>query len=406
MLEDRKQVRMNIQKAIKKKKDFQIEYRIQTSEGYLKWIWEQGNAVPSESGDVILEGFITDITEKKLHALQMQSLILIGSALHRAEQYRDFFKDSFKEIKKLYETKNIAVLLKSSKEGFMQMIAGTGEWEYFIDKELDIKECPSYQTLRDGEIVLHDREQPLKKLFRALENQSDRYVLFIPLRIHNKTSGLIAAGREYKFTQLELSVFRAIADMVTAAIERILLYKKTTKQLKRLESLHAIDQAITSIYDINVVNKIILDQVCRELGADAANILILNQATNMLEYFGICGFVDQKIKNNRVPLTTSVAGKVVLENIKYFTPNLDENPLSFIRRNMPVENFKAYFASPLTIRGQVIGVMELFFRDVYYPDEDWQNFFDAIATQAAVAYDSSRKILKYAEYSAKSGIFL
>ena len=54
------------QEAIKKRLPFKEEYKIITSTGETKWVWEQGRGVFSQNGDLLyLEGFITDITENK-----------------------------------------------------------------------------------------------------------------------------------------------------------------------------------------------------------------------------------------------------------------------------------------------------------------------------------------------------
>ncbi len=67
---------------ISHKKVFTEEYRIITKDGTEKWVWEQGCGVYSEKGDAIfLEGFITDITERKLLAsqlLQAQKMESVG----------------------------------------------------------------------------------------------------------------------------------------------------------------------------------------------------------------------------------------------------------------------------------------------------------------------------------------
>jgi diguanylate cyclase (GGDEF)-like protein/PAS domain S-box-containing protein len=52
--------------AISERRSFELEYRIITASGAEKWVWEQGQAVYKEDGDFsALEGFITDITERK-----------------------------------------------------------------------------------------------------------------------------------------------------------------------------------------------------------------------------------------------------------------------------------------------------------------------------------------------------
>ncbi|MEW6053011.1 MAG: PAS domain S-box protein [Nitrospirota bacterium] len=53
-------------KILSNKEVFTDEYPIITKDGKEKWVWEQGCGIYSEQGDVIaLEGFITDVTERK-----------------------------------------------------------------------------------------------------------------------------------------------------------------------------------------------------------------------------------------------------------------------------------------------------------------------------------------------------
>lgn len=54
-----------IQSAISGKKAYQIEYRIVTRDGEIKWVWERGRGVFDESGLVALEGYVSDITPRK-----------------------------------------------------------------------------------------------------------------------------------------------------------------------------------------------------------------------------------------------------------------------------------------------------------------------------------------------------
>lgn len=63
--DDRGYVWDEIQSAIEKDEPFKISYRIDTSEGETKWVWEQGRHIIDKSGNRFLEGFITDITKRK-----------------------------------------------------------------------------------------------------------------------------------------------------------------------------------------------------------------------------------------------------------------------------------------------------------------------------------------------------
>jgi PAS domain S-box-containing protein len=54
------------QDVLSRKEKVQDEYRIITAKGEIKWVWEQGQGVFDAKGNVIaLEGFISDITERK-----------------------------------------------------------------------------------------------------------------------------------------------------------------------------------------------------------------------------------------------------------------------------------------------------------------------------------------------------
>ena len=65
--DDKLLVYETVENAINNHEPFTLLYRITTWQGLVKWVWEKGRAIYDDSGNVIcLEGFITDITERKL----------------------------------------------------------------------------------------------------------------------------------------------------------------------------------------------------------------------------------------------------------------------------------------------------------------------------------------------------
>ncbi|PYV90514.1 MAG: hypothetical protein DMG05_10180 [Acidobacteria bacterium] len=84
--DDRERVWNNVQGALKENNYFQLEYRLMTVNGELKWVWEQGRGVFSSDGYLVaIEGFITDITKR----------IRMEQALKESdERYRWLFEDS------------------------------------------------------------------------------------------------------------------------------------------------------------------------------------------------------------------------------------------------------------------------------------------------------------------------
>lgn len=63
--DDRKEVWKKVQKSLKKKKHFELEYRIVTKDKIEKWVWERGRGIFNNNKLLFLEGFISDITKRK-----------------------------------------------------------------------------------------------------------------------------------------------------------------------------------------------------------------------------------------------------------------------------------------------------------------------------------------------------
>ncbi len=70
---DRNLGKEDIRKALETKSPFEIEYRLITVSGQEKWVWEKGEGVFAEDGKLLfLEGFITDIGDKKQFEMELK----------------------------------------------------------------------------------------------------------------------------------------------------------------------------------------------------------------------------------------------------------------------------------------------------------------------------------------------
>jgi PAS domain S-box-containing protein len=81
--EDRGRVWETVQRGLQQGYPFDMAYRILTGSGQEKWVLEQGRGVYGDSGELLfLEGFITDISDRKrmeLQLLQAQKMEAIGT---------------------------------------------------------------------------------------------------------------------------------------------------------------------------------------------------------------------------------------------------------------------------------------------------------------------------------------
>jgi PAS domain S-box-containing protein len=72
--EDREAVKKNVDEAISKKIQFELQYRIICAGSKIKWVWEKGEGVFDDQGVLLsVEGFISDISSRKQHEFELVS---------------------------------------------------------------------------------------------------------------------------------------------------------------------------------------------------------------------------------------------------------------------------------------------------------------------------------------------
>lgn len=77
--EDRERAWEAVQKAINADHDFEIEYRLTTRSGEVRWMWDRGRQIDNDT--VCLEGFVTDITDRKRDELALAEAHSFSSAV-------------------------------------------------------------------------------------------------------------------------------------------------------------------------------------------------------------------------------------------------------------------------------------------------------------------------------------
>ena len=65
--EDRQRVWGEVQESLKDRQPFQLSYRIRTADETIKWVWEQGCGIFSDTGEVVgIEGYVVDVTQQRV----------------------------------------------------------------------------------------------------------------------------------------------------------------------------------------------------------------------------------------------------------------------------------------------------------------------------------------------------
>lgn len=74
-----------VQAAVDQRRPFELEYRLRRRDGQWRWVWEQGQGVFVDDQLIALEGFITDVTERKVAEQELKSAKDRAEAASRAK---------------------------------------------------------------------------------------------------------------------------------------------------------------------------------------------------------------------------------------------------------------------------------------------------------------------------------
>jgi HD-GYP domain-containing protein (c-di-GMP phosphodiesterase class II) len=152
--------------------------------------------------------------------------------------------------------------------------------------------------------------------------------------------------------------------------------------------LRAIDVAITTHHDLRDTLDVLLEQIMRQLKVDAAVVLLLNG--DQLEYAASQGFYTPALQYTRLRPGEGNAGQAAQQRDVVRIPDLRSAPQSFVYAPLlGQEGFVSYHAAPLIVQNQVTGVLEVFHRSAFEPDDEWRAFLEALAGQAAIAIDNT-----------------
>lgn len=219
-----------------------------------------------------------------------------------------------------------------------------------------------------------------------------RGAVVVPIRAADNVIGAIAVSTfsPYKMSANEIHLLSTLSEIAGNAIQRTMFHEQTERRLQNLMALSEIDKAISSSFELNTSLVTLLTHVVGQLNIDAADVLLFDANSLVLERVAEHGFRSRKVKRTKPRLDNSYAGQVIMDRemvkIDRITAAHDDVLLTTIAG---LENFVSYYAVPLQAKGSIKGVLEIFKRETLEPDAEWLELLNTMAQQAAIAIDNA-----------------
>ena len=169
--------------------------------------------------------------------------------------------------------------------------------------------------------------------------------------------------------------------------ERRQAEEQSRRQLQYLNSLHLVDLAISSTFDLNVVLEVVLGQLALQLGVDAAVILLTAPPRGSLEYAASRGLGERAVRQLKSRAGHGRASQALSARRLIHSGGFQRDGADL---KLGDESFADYFGVPLIAKGEVKGVLEVYQRAPLAASGEWLQFLEALGGQAAIAIDNAQ----------------
>ena len=359
--------------------------------------WVQTDKIPyrDKMGNVVgIVGFAIDITERRMAERSSAILYAVTKVLAESASLEEAPPRVLQAVSEIIECETSALWLVDHRSGALYC---ANTWRLPAIKPQEHEEtCRKLANsivfggyLDDFADVLVDDNFMSASV--TVDNKLHQAFCF-PIISMEKTLGvMVFIGRTQTLAE------KAIVDVMVAIGKQLGLFirhreaeEQTRLQLQRVSALHDIDVAIAGSFDLKVSLNVFLEKVVTLLHADAADVLLLNPHMQTLEYAAGRGFHTNAIQRTLLRFGGGLAGRAAIEGRLLSVVDLSGKKSVFTRTGLLAdEQFVCQFCVPLTAKGQVKGVLEVFHRSPLDPGRDWLEFLEVLAGQCAIAVDNA-----------------
>jgi PAS domain S-box-containing protein len=368
-----------------------IEHYALAPDGDVHWTQWTDRALYNENGQFIeFQSVGRDITQQKRRQQESEAIASLTTALRPARTRSEMAPIILDQLISLLDAGSALLAVFDPFQTEITIECGKGKWEKTSKERLSINQGLTAQVIESQQAYVNDYALEESCQLEFYKWPGLQAVACVPLATKEQAVGALWIGKCTAIRDSEVHLLAVIADMVANTIQQAYLHEQTQQRLQRLTAVRSIDMAITSSLDLTVTLNILIDQVISQLGIHAADLLLLNPYTQLLEYSAGQGFRTNVAQKKKLHLGQGYAGRVALERQAMIIPDLSvsqtHTPPDLIE---PLESFRAYVAVPLISKGKVKGVLELFQRAIFAPDSEWLEFMQSLAAQAAIAIDNA-----------------
>jgi K+-sensing histidine kinase KdpD len=225
----------------------------------------------------------------------------------------------------------------------------------------------------------------------SLPHHRSNAIVWVPLKSKGLVIGVltVATTTTVPFLPAEVQFLEAIGNIIGVAIDNARLFSATEQNLKRMQTLRDIDQAITSTLNRKTLLDLLVEKISLALPSAVITVELLNGTTGQLERTACCNVDETVWRSIPAEQVLKFASSVLEQKAPLIIKNLQHartlGDPEFSRKHGLV----SYLGVPLIAKGQVLGVLSTYTKYEHSFGDEEVKFFSTVASHAAMAIQNS-----------------
>jgi PAS domain S-box-containing protein len=217
---------------------------------------------------ILCLGIFRDITERRKQERLRDATLAISVALRQAAERSEILPILLQQLLETLNAEGSAISHHEQQRAMFEQACG--DWLSLQHESwlLGMEE----NTWRDEHpfaIYNQPEDRPDLPWLKGLS--PGMAVMQAPLITREKVLGYLWVGREHAWEDTDGRILASVAELAANALQRVTFREELERRLEYLQALFKLDKAVAGNLDLNLIFRVLLEQVTSQLGVDATS---------------------------------------------------------------------------------------------------------------------------------------
>ncbi len=325
----------------------------------------------------------------------LRSFMEISKILSSTLAVDEVLDQIVRQITAVMALKGATIRLINPRTNTMELVAAQGLSEKYLKKgQVDLDKSIS-EALSGRPVAIYDATtDPRIQYPQEAKEEGIATLVAVPMVAKAKVIGVLrlVTGEPREFTMEEVDFACSVAELGAQAISNAMIYEARIRELQFLKGLLEVSKAVNSALDVKKVLQLLVKTAVNALDIKAAAVRLLDDKRLKMELVASYGLSDRYITKGPVGTDKSITEAMMGKAVSIYDVASDDRA-TYPKESLE-EGIKSILSVPITLKGNVIGVMRIYTSEPRDFSEDEITFISSLAEQAALAMENARMYQK------------